>query len=209
MGKLTVIGDVHGKFDAYKQIANGSEYSIQLGDMGFNYSELNTLDSFRHKFFHGNHDNPNEYNKYPHYLGRFGNANLNGVDFFFVSGAFSVDIMYRLHGNMNGQKGWWHEEQLTYNEMIECEKLYLETKPDLVITHTAPTKVIRDNFSTFTINRLGFSDNFQDHTSGLLQRMFEQHQPKLWVFGHFHRRISDNINGTEFVCLEELGFVDL
>jgi len=210
MEKLTIIGDVHGHIDSYRQIAEGSKYSIQLGDMGFNYLGLNSLDPDRHKFFGGNHDNYDFYHQVPHSLGDFGLDELNGVEFFFVRGAFSVDIMYRLDQNMNGKKSWWDAEQLTYEQMRICEEEYAHCKPDLVITHTAPTKVIRDCFSTSPIHRLGFSENFQDHTSGLLQRLFEIHQPSRgWYFGHFHQDVVDTIDGTRFQCLPELGFVDI
>ena len=207
--KLTVIGDVHGHIETYKQIAEDSEYSIQLGDMGFNYTGLNSLDPDKHKFFGGNHEDYDLYYQVPHSLGDFGMDEINGLEFFYVRGAFSIDIMYRLDQNMNGNKSWWDKEQLTYKQMSICEEEYAHQKPDIVITHTAPTKAIRDNFSTSTLNRLGFSDTFQDHTSGLLQRMFEIHQPSIWIFGHFHKGVVDTINGTEFHCLPELGFIDI
>lgn len=41
-------------------------------------------------------------------------------------------------------------------------------------------------------------------TRNLLQSMFEEHQPKLWLFGHHHRSKRKEINGTEFICVKEL-----
>jgi Icc-related predicted phosphoesterase len=37
-----------------------------------------------------------------------------------------------------------------------------------------------------------------------LHMMFQEHQPKLWVFGHHHQSKDVQINGTRFVCLNEL-----
>ena len=68
---LRIIGDVHGWIDkkyphkysykhstSYLDITKGCEYSIQLGDMGFNYKPLQKLKPRGHHiFFPGNHDN--------------------------------------------------------------------------------------------------------------------------------------------------------
>jgi hypothetical protein len=32
-----IIGDVHGKYDKYAHVATQAEYSLQVGDMGFDY----------------------------------------------------------------------------------------------------------------------------------------------------------------------------
>lgn len=64
-----VIGDVHGHLDSYVQVAKKAHASFQVGDMGFNYDYLlkkkypghsspnEPLDSNRHVFIGGNHDN--------------------------------------------------------------------------------------------------------------------------------------------------------
>lgn len=38
----------------------------------------------------------------------------------------------------------------------------------------------------------------------MLQKMLEIHAPKVWVFGHYHKDWQSNIEGTKFVCLNEL-----
>jgi predicted phosphodiesterase len=209
----TIIGDVHGKFEAYKQITNDCEYSVQIGDMGLDYSYLfYNLDDKKHKFLGGNHDNYDQYPAVKHSLGDYGDREVGGLDFFFIRGAFSVDIGYRLvgtHGNMSGYDSWWNQEELNYAQMRDCEELYKKSKPRVVLTHTAPHQAITDNFSNDLLIRLGLGHDFCSKTSGFLQVLFELHQPDIWVFGHFHKDIKDTINGTEFICLPELGFIDL
>ena len=139
-------------------------------------------------------------------------TSLNKEDKIFVAGhngmvgsAVVRSLKLSGYGNILTQE----RSNLDLTSQEQVREYILDQKPDIVITHTAPTKAIRDNFSTSTLNRLGFSDTFQDHTSGLLQRMFEIHQPSIWIFGHFHKGVVDTINGTEFHCLPELGFIDI
>jgi hypothetical protein len=39
--------------------------------------------------------------------------------------------------------------------------------------------------------------------------MFELHQPKLWVFGHYHTDYDEVIQGTRFVCVNKDIYRDL
>ena len=41
MKKIRFIGDVHGDIPNYVKIANEAEYSIQVGDLAFDYSGMN------------------------------------------------------------------------------------------------------------------------------------------------------------------------
>ena len=38
-------------------------------------------------------------------------------------------------------------------------------------------------------------------TEKTLGEMFKIHQPKLWIFGHWHRKFDQKILGTQFICL--------
>lgn len=44
---VTLIGDVHGKFDQYYNIVKNKEYSIQLGDFGFTKDWLFIINSYK------------------------------------------------------------------------------------------------------------------------------------------------------------------
>jgi UDP-2,3-diacylglucosamine pyrophosphatase LpxH len=46
-------------------------------------------------------------------------------------------------------------------------------------------------------------------TRQALDRMFEIHKPKLWIHGHHHMNLMRDIEGTRFVCLDELSFIDI
>jgi len=208
---ITVIGDVHGKFSQYADIIKGCDYSVQLGDMGFNYHSLDQLvlpiDPMgkKHVFFGGNHDN---YDLYPVHnsLGDYGLHTLNGVEFYYVRGAFSIDGHGRdveyIHG---GPKTHWTEEQLTVPKMSEVLGDYQKIKPDTVITHSCPKQIADMIGNPDVLRAFGFNpETFNTNTQDMLQVMFEIHQPKLWIFGHFHRSWDADVNGTHFACLGEL-----
>ena len=205
---LRVIGDIHGKFGEYNRIAGAAKYSVQVGDMGFDYTNLKT-DPFRHRFIGGNHDNYDGYYDTYHALGDFGLARLNNVEFFFVRGAYSIDKQWRI---LQKHKCWWDNEELTYYELTQAIKLYDEYKPNIVITHTCPIKcnpiVSNDN----VLRDWGFNPaDFRPRTAIALEVMLETHQPALWLFGHFHRRREFKLDGfnTQFVALEECGYYDI
>ena len=42
-------------------------------------------------------------------------------------------------------------------------------------------------------------------TQEALQRCFEAHQPEIWIFGHYHRRVDFILKqSTRFVCVADL-----
>ncbi len=219
---LRIIGDVHGlvslkrkdgrnKGKNYMNVAQAAEYSIQLGDMAFDYSDLNKLDPLKHTFFGGNHDNYDVIASSPHNLGDYGETSVGGVDFFFCRGGFSIDKKYRVtNEQMSGHKTWWQEEQLSYADGMMALKLYEKTKPSLMITHTCPTVIAGLIGNPQVLANFGYDPaTFNTMTQRLLQAMFEAHQPKVWVFGHFHRNWEQTVNGTKFICIDELAHLTL
>jgi hypothetical protein len=70
------------------------------------------------------------------------------------------------------------------------------------VTHDAPVSVV-ENIHT---SHHRFDSSF---TQRYLQNMFEQHQPRLWVFGHHHVSWHMEMNGTTFRCLNELEIMEL
>ena len=189
---MIIIGDIHGKIDSYYEIL--SKYkspSIQVGDFGFSKQHrwhLDNLDSSIHKINFGNHDDYTYLNK-PHSLGNF-NYYKN---VFTIRGAESIDKHLRTE-NLD----WWREEELSYSQMQECIDFYEKIKPEIVVSHDCPDDVRKALF------------NIKDKsiTSTGLQFMFEIHQPKLWIFGHHHKSKNEVINGTKFICLDELEVYD-
>lgn len=211
---LRVCGDVHGciniihprKNRSYLDIISGCEYSVQLGDMGFNYDGLKDI-SLNHRFIAGNHEN---YNDLPrHSLGDYGTCDIGMWSFFYVRGAWSIDIKqrqaYEFH---NGVKVWWFEEELSNRQMQDCYDKYVETKPSVVMTHSCPSSVADMVGNPGVWKYFGWDEPKTSNTQLLLQEMFDVWQPDLWIFGHFHRDWFGIVNDTDFICVDELSFLD-
>lgn len=199
---IKLIGDVHGHFDVYQRLIEDTEYSIQLGDMGFlqMYMSLDSyVDPTRHQFVGGNHDDYDNYYQVPNSLGDFGQATLNNVDFFFVRGAESIDKEWRIADHRtSGRKTWWEEEQMSYRRLAVAIGLYKLAKPAIVLSHTCP-QFVKGHILAVKYNG---KDNITP-TECALESMWEFHKPKVWVFGHFHYHFDKVIEGTRFICLDE------
>ncbi len=182
----------------YLQLISGCDYSIQLGDFGFDYKFLkqNRVDPKRHAFIPGNHDNYETLP--PHSLGDFGPIPFLPQSFF-VRGAYSIDRHQRMIG-----RDWWPEEQLEMRQMQACLDAYVASKPRYVFTHDCPSSLIpylrwvhRD------------SDDHPDATKQLLQVLLEEHTPEYWFFGHWHRSWQAKWGESTFICLNSREVYDL
>jgi hypothetical protein len=194
--QITLIGDVHGKYDRYHKILMRSKenpYTVQLGDLGFKYDVLKPFDSKCHIFIGGNHDNYDKINDVPNYLGDYGYmVNFNGIDFFYYRGAWSIDRQYRTIGI-----DWWENEQVGIDQFMKARELYRDIKPDIMITHDCPQDIV--------LQMLKPGDRvFENNTSWALQELFNIHQPKIWFFGHWHKSRQIQHGNTKFICLDEL-----
>ncbi len=138
---IRIIGDVHGRIAApplrkernvrdlfpgspyrarserkrnYLQLVEQAKYSVQIGDLGFDYSSLADVDPAFHFAIAGNHDNLR--NLTPHFLGEFGFHSIPlpraTFDFFFLRGAQSIDADRRDEG-----VNWWPDEELSDDQM--------------------------------------------------------------------------------------------
>jgi predicted phosphodiesterase len=193
--KLTLVGDVHGKYDRYHKIIRQTEYhpyTLQIGDFGFKYDTLKNVDYTKHLIIGGNHDNYDTCYKYPHFLYDYGYTSINGVKFFYYRGAYSIDRQYRTIGI-----DWWEQEQVSIDQFMKARELYREIKPDIVITHDCPESI---NYHLLPPG----ATRYQNLTGWALDELFRIHQPKIWRFGHYHKTWEMTINGTHFKCLNEL-----
>lgn len=202
--KLRLIGDVHGKYDAYLKIIEDADYSLQIGDFGFSYKSLDGVDPDRHKLIFGNHDNYDLFNKVPHNLGHFGEWDCIGVPIFYVRGGFSLDWKMRLPG-----KSWWPEEQMDYHQRKDCLDLWKSNPCSVVVSHECPLSVVEHITDGRVAIAWGYENPIiQTQTNTLLQDMLEYYTPDTWIHGHYHRHFDQVINGTRFICLPELGHID-
>ena len=193
--KLRLVGDLHGdSSQIIKMIKTSSDYdlTIQLGDFGAGLGAEKYLDEVDHtklRILHGNHDNPDVLESYPHNLGRFGTFEFAGKLIFFVAGAYSIDVEDLIPG-----VSWWDNEELSYREGLSCLSLWESVckDVDLVLSHDIPYEV-RTMFRSF--------EPIATLTSELLSQMSEIHSAPLWRFGHWHKTWSAKIGATEFRCL--------
>lgn len=197
---------MHGHMHHYLLLAGAADYSIQLGDLGFNYSRLSELSPDRHKVLGGNHDNYEEdngvfVNQTPHFLGDFGLHSIGDLSIFFVRGGYSIDKSYRRLG-----VDWWPGEELSYIQMVNAFKAYNDARPEFVISHECPQSIIP------MVSTLGSWDGKPiqpSSTARLLEEMLSLHRPKIWVFGHHHKTWMQELDGTQFICLAELEELDI
>jgi predicted phosphodiesterase len=206
---MILVGDVHGMLDTFRRRMKEmkkkfpDETVIQVGDLGLGFPKSESPVLPKHcKFIRGNHDNPAVCRIHPNYLGDFGATEIDGHSIFYVSGAWSIDRKDRTEG-----VSWWPDEELTIAELNTALDQYIATKPEIMITHDGPQQA-----TTYILNRFMLSNNIAysertpttTRTGQALYAMFEAYQPKLWVFGHWHYSWIKRINGTVFMCLNEL-----
>jgi hypothetical protein len=197
-----VIGDVHGKFNAYKNIISKCDRSIQVGDLGVGFidprTEIFSADSPRymmasrgHRFIRGNHDNPRACRHHSQWIE---DGSVHG-EVMFIGGALSIDRAYRTEGY-----DWWADEELSIAELNRVASTYAAVKPRVMITHECPESIS----DAIMASRHKTKFNMPSRTRQAFQAMFEFHQPDLWIHGHWHVSFDDVFDGTRFVCLAEL-----
>lgn len=208
--KIRFIGDVHGYWNTYKGVIKDVENSIQVGDLGMGFTSHSEWapDSAKafdkrfnqggHRFIRGNHDNPEEVKRSRGWIhdGMVEHTDL-GNSIFYLGGAWSIDWQYRTLG-----VDWWIEEELSLEELTILIERYKELKPDIMVTHTAPIGIPAGPMGIRVFGNGG-------RTELALQEMLEYHRPKKWIFGHWHQNFDQVVDGTRFICLNELEYIDL
>ncbi len=186
---MLLIGDVHGKLDAYLRLIKNESESLQLGDMGVGFPgvDLPVLEG-DHWFIRGNHDDPAACASHPRYFGDWGLRTMGDTELFFISGAYSVDREVRTEG-----KDWWREEELEYGQLREMIADFTTARPKIVVSHDCPQSVPIRREPILT-----------SRTALALQAAFEEWQPERWIFAHMHHSWRQTVNGTKFQCLNEL-----
>lgn len=200
--KIRFIGDIHQKLLDYLQVIDGVENSVQVGDFGMGFGTKGAADFVdslideiqgNHRYIRGNHDSPEECKRSSHWIkdGTIEN------DIMYIGGAWSIDQEWRTEGI-----NWWYDEELSYIDLDALVGIYDFIRPKVMVTHTAPIDIPEKEMG-FRILGTG------SRTELALQRMLDIHRPKIWVFGHWHRSFDKVIDGTRFICLNELEYIDL
>lgn len=210
---MILLGDPHRRFVEYKKLIEifGWKKTCVLGDMEIGFPDImsnepNALTHIdlpkHHKFIRGNHDNPAECRRSVNYLGDYGVLNGSFIDgmfdkLFYISGGYSIDRASRTLG-----VSWWEDEELCQSALMNMVDLYIEEKPDVVISHIAPSSLVH-----MLINPN--SKPIVSRTDQALETLLYHHRPSYWFFGHYHISWRANIEGTYFVCLKELEYIDI
>ena len=190
---MRIIGDTHGRISDYLKLIEDVDESIQIGDMGIGFPHITLPPSNGHKFFRGNHDSPLACRAHPNYLGDWGYDADKGL--FWFAGADSIDKHLRREG-----VSWWRDEELSIAECERALEMYEQMKPRVVLSHDGPQDFIE----------AGFAIHDRSRTRQALQAAYELWQPDVWIYGHHHvRREFRSPEGTLFMCLPELGWVDI
>lgn len=209
MTTVRLIGDVHGKFKPYRNLIRDVPFSIQVGDMGVGFmgwrgGELRPLTNppydamseGRHLFIRGNHDNPEVCKRQKFWIPD--GTVVDGI--YCLGGAVSIDRAYRTEG-----LDWWPDEELSYAELDRMIDDYAAIKPEIVVTHDCPASVANEILAAFNMRKIEDGSR----TREALERMLAIHQPRLWVFGHWHVSLRFQRGRTMFQCLNELEHVDV
>lgn len=225
-----IIGDVHGKFEDHRRICKHFDYTLQVGDMGFNYLPLNHLDPNHHRFIGGNHDayhltpmphwsmdDPDVNSSYNHFvvkdmvykmerfpahsLGQWGTWDIPGVASPHLSGK-----IFFVRGAWSIDKKYRTEGSDWFPEEELNQKQAMRAIQDYI--NAKPDFVVShccpDEFVSNLRLMYSNGEKIPTLTGAMLQAMFDAHKPKLWVFGHFHQDVVKELKGTTFVCLDEL-----
>lgn len=210
MAKTRFIGDVHcHKYELNLVLHNMPEdvtAAVQVGDMGVGFGQgdywheslEDMLTKVNGRFIRGNHDSPAQCRQMNTWI-------KDGIienDVMYIGGAWSINYQWLTKGY-----DLWDDEELSYEELDQLIGIYDYVKPRVMVTHDCPLSVSNELF----IKRgKSFSNSqYRTRTGSALQTMFEIHKPKLHIFGHWHCDADEVINGTRFICLNELSYVDV
>jgi hypothetical protein len=205
---MRFIGDVHGKFELYRKISGQAERSLQVGDIGlYSFPEHKQVPVRPgHFFFRGNHDNPAVCRRHPSYLGDYGFMEVPNM--FWVAGGYSIDHPGnpRVARPRTMGHDWWPDEELDWSHLRGAIRKYGEVKPRIMVSHECPTSFKAPVLSRVDPDRQRKMDaliggTVTSRTEMALEEMFQTHKPEVWIFGHYHIRVSDNIEGTKIECL--------
>jgi Icc-related predicted phosphoesterase len=185
--KVALIGDVHGLPEFSPQLMSGG--SIQVGDCSLNYNQWVGKATNKKVFFiDGNHDNfdilnPDAREPYSviNNLYHIPRGYVSGK-VLFIGGAESIDKSMRTPGI-----DWWPQEsisQLQYHRIMD-----LNVPIEVIISHDCPLNARTE---------LGLPNDGRSPSALALSAIYSRFKPKLWVFGHHHRTITNTIGECTF-----------
>jgi hypothetical protein len=209
-----LIGDIHGRFNDYRNysIGNFDGPTIQVGDFGLGFGQspywYTSVDAHQndgtHRFIRGNHDDPVMCTTM---RGFIPDGTIEGHTMF-LGGAWSIDNPAAPPGWRRRTAGvdWWEDEECTALQFDMFLDIYATMQPRVMITHDCPIIAAKRMFFDS-----GFitGPQYSNRTASALQRMYEVHQPDIHIFGHYHKTMLHIEGKTYFMCIGELDYIDI
>ncbi|AXH72579.1 MAG: phosphoesterase [Caudoviricetes sp.] len=190
---MRFIGDIHAKYEQYAHIKNQSEKSLQVGDFGWGFSPVpDNLFNENDRYILGNHDHPQLGRENKHHL-ESGNE-WEGI--FPVNGAMSTDKHLRISG-----RDWWPEEEHTTDEFYKICDMWENSRCDILVAHDCPSDISHIFNSHHSRDR--------SKTKDMLSSLIYIRKPKIMIFGHHHVPVDELHDNVRYICLPELGYIDL
>lgn len=115
----------------------------------------------------------------------------------FCGGAVSIDKDWR-----QVDYNYWVDEELSSGELHKIVDIYAQNKPRVMVTHECPESIADALMSHFNKTKM----NFPSRTRQAFEIMRQINPPELWVFGHWHHSFDQVLDGTRYVCLNELEY---
>lgn len=206
-------GDTHGGFDIEKIFTQSyakDDYVVICGDFGMIWSDEKdehekSIEALYNElpcevlFVDGNHENFNRLDKLPQvpkfgdFVGAYSEKifhlkrgriyTIDGINFFVMGGALSIDKARRVEG-----LSWWDGERISKEQVAFALKNIAEFKGeiDFVLTHTIPANALPELGRRISISHKIHDENphkLEQIFDALMQRKFPI---KAWIFGHWH-----------------------
>ena len=121
--------------------------------------------------------------------------NINSKKTLVIGGSYSVDKWHRLERQAKGgYGGWFKDEQLTKEEMLQITEKSRDQYFDLVLAHTCPLSYQPRDLFLSCVNQ-----NTVDNSMELwLEELINQIDFKYFLFGHYH---ADRVINNKFHML--------
>lgn len=164
-------------------------------------------------FIRGNHDDPDYFDGKTVDMSNlkaipdYSIIRLKGTNVLCVGGAISIDRKWREKEELRSYSKrtlYWPEEGLMYDEEKLKEIKEKGIKVDIIITHTAPkcfygsfnNENSLDSFYFYDFDLKADKEKEDEIAAKLYDYVIKNFNPKLWIYGHFHKYNEKMVKNT-------------
>jgi hypothetical protein len=206
---LRIIGNcVDGLNGEYVKLIDNCEFSLQLGNLGYSYQMLQYVDYHRHRIMGGSLDNYHLIYSYPHCLPDYGIYSIPNINFFYLRGGYNNNSKKSNDYQDSYNNNLYSPEELTYLQLKNALALYMENKPNIVLTYDCPYSIGERIFPS----NAGSKPLKKSKTNEMLDQCLQYHAPKLWIFASMSQnwKITQQNNlSVNFISLGVNKYVDI